>query len=340
MDLGPAPSGQIWRDRHSKQPRSGPPQDLPARASTSFGGQAVIEGVMMRGRHSWGVAVRRPSGEHRPRRLTRSTPAGFAQPLAQAARWSAAWSPSYESLSLGIKALGISANIGLEDADADGATAALTRYRRDGRAPTDRRRSGRRAGAAAAKPPTTGEGRAARLRVEGAGRHGDRRHGHGGGPLRRRPPGGGQVVRRHLRQPLRVQPGGGLIRIVIFLLYIVVISLHPRPAAGVRVPRRRAQGHPRLRGLRPAGRRAGAQSSPPMHPRCGTGFLLLVMVIAVFAVRRRGQAQPALAGAVAHRRHPAHHRHLVRDGHQVGRAGIPTGSSPASCCGRASSCSG
>ena len=29
----------------------------------SYGGQAVIEGVMMRGRHSLAIAVRRPSGD-------------------------------------------------------------------------------------------------------------------------------------------------------------------------------------------------------------------------------------------------------------------------------------
>src|SRR5436190_14130472 len=31
--------------------------------TTLVGGQAVLEGVMMRSRHAWGIAVRKPSGE-------------------------------------------------------------------------------------------------------------------------------------------------------------------------------------------------------------------------------------------------------------------------------------
>ncbi len=78
----------------------------------AFGGQAVIEGVMMRGRHSWGVAVRRPAGDI----------ARVAYPLPPAGsrnmvlRWPVIRGvvALYESLSLGIKALGLSANISLE----------------------------------------------------------------------------------------------------------------------------------------------------------------------------------------------------------------------------------
>ncbi|MFH1834516.1 MAG: DUF1385 domain-containing protein [bacterium] len=83
----------------------------------TFGGQAVIEGVMMRGRRSWGVAVRRPSGGI----------ARMAYPLAPAgARHRLLRLPIvrgvvalYESLSLGVRALGISANIGLEDSNSE-----------------------------------------------------------------------------------------------------------------------------------------------------------------------------------------------------------------------------
>ena len=55
----------------------------------------------------------------------------------------------------------------------------------------------------------------------------------------------------------------------------------PGPAQGVRVSRSRAQAHPRLRGLRPT-RPGFAQKFSTRHPRCGTGFLLLVFVLAVF----------------------------------------------------------
>src|SRR6188768_1840416 len=37
--------------------------DAPTTKDHLYGGQAVIEGVMMRGKDHWAVAVRRPSGE-------------------------------------------------------------------------------------------------------------------------------------------------------------------------------------------------------------------------------------------------------------------------------------
>jgi uncharacterized protein YqhQ len=79
----------------------------------TFGGQAVIEGVMMRGRNSWGLAVRRPSGGI-ARMSYPLDPAGSRHRLLRLpiVRGVVAL---YESLSLGIKALGISANIGLEE---------------------------------------------------------------------------------------------------------------------------------------------------------------------------------------------------------------------------------
>jgi len=83
----------------------------------TFGGQAVIEGVMMRGKHSWGVAVRRPSGGIArvgyPLEVPSARHKVLKLPIVRgvAALW--------DSLSLGVKALGISANIGLEDPNAD-----------------------------------------------------------------------------------------------------------------------------------------------------------------------------------------------------------------------------
>jgi uncharacterized protein YqhQ len=45
----------------------------------SYGGQAVIEGVMMRGRHSLAIAVRRSDGVvlHEENRLCHWTPTGI-----------------------------------------------------------------------------------------------------------------------------------------------------------------------------------------------------------------------------------------------------------------------
>ena len=39
------------------------PAAAPSPASHLYGGQAVVEGVMMRGARHWAVAVRRPSGD-------------------------------------------------------------------------------------------------------------------------------------------------------------------------------------------------------------------------------------------------------------------------------------
>lgn len=88
----------------------------------AFGGQAVIEGVMMRGKRSWSVAVRRPSGGIE--RVSFALPAAternsfYRLPVVRGVV------ALYESLSLGIKALGVSANIGLEEAAAADAEAA------------------------------------------------------------------------------------------------------------------------------------------------------------------------------------------------------------------------
>ena len=61
--------------------------------SQAIGGQAVLEGVMMRGPRNWAVAVRKPDGEHRPR-LALDRPADGAPLGAAAARSSAASSRS------------------------------------------------------------------------------------------------------------------------------------------------------------------------------------------------------------------------------------------------------
>jgi uncharacterized protein YqhQ len=89
-----------------------PPADGACQWEHVFGGQAVMEGVMMRGRYSWGVAVRRPSGDI----------ARFSYPLKSVGeRHRLLKFPVirgvvalFESLTLGVRALGISANVALE----------------------------------------------------------------------------------------------------------------------------------------------------------------------------------------------------------------------------------
>jgi uncharacterized protein YqhQ len=94
------------------------PRDLPV------GGQAVLEGVMMRGVSTWAVAVRKPTaeqledGELSPRESAEGEIEVVTEPLvsfAKAHRWARVpvvrgVVALFESLKIGFKALGISAN--------------------------------------------------------------------------------------------------------------------------------------------------------------------------------------------------------------------------------------
>jgi uncharacterized protein YqhQ len=244
----------------------------------TYGGQAVIEGVMMLGRSSWAIAVRRPSGG-----IARA--AYPLEKLGSRHRWLRlpvirGVVAMYESLSLGIKALGISANIGLEDANVPdaGQDSIITD------APGD-----------APEPP------------DGTGDHGA-----DASPVATTKPGGAPAFGwKELLVTVVVAvvfAGGlfvvvplfvvkyfestfsnqfvfplveGVIRIVIFLLYILVISLLPDLR---RVFMYHGAEHKVIHAYESCGKpdaeRAKAFST--LHPRCGTGFLLLVMVIAVF----------------------------------------------------------
>jgi uncharacterized protein YqhQ len=206
----------------------------------------------MRGRHSWGVAVRRPSGGI-ARVAYPLSPPGANHRLLRLPVVRGAVS-LYESLSLGIKALGISASIGLEDpASASEATT--------------------EAGNDAPEPPSFGwKELAVTVGVAGV-----------------------MAVALFVVVPLVVVKQfestfanpfvfnlvEGLIRIVIFMLYILGISLIPDLR---RVFQYHGAEHKVIHAYESCGRtdpeHAGGQST--LHPRCGTGFLVLVMVIAVF----------------------------------------------------------
>jgi len=236
-----------------------------------FGGQAVMEGVMMRGRHSWGLAVRRPSGDI----------ARFSFPLTSLGdryRWLKfpvlrGVIALFESLSLGVKALGIAANVGLEAAKDEGgaepvaedADSTATVRKSDGS------KGGEKTGPAfgwkeLALTLTIAIALAVGLFIVV--------------PL--------VVVKRFeetFSNPFVFNLVEGLIRIVIFLLYIGGISLIPdlrrvfqyHGAEHKVIHAYEACGHPDAK---------RAEDYPPQHPRCGTGFLLVVMVVAilVFAI--------------------------------------------------------
>ena len=92
-----------------------------------------------------------------------------------------------------------------------------------------------------------------------------------------------------------------------------------RPAARVRVPRRRAQDDLLLRGRACADARERRRSFSRLHPRCGTSFLLIVMIVAIFVFAPHRAAGLVAAGPDPHPRRAADRRHLLRD-HQVGGA--------------------
>src|SRR5713226_4670508 len=75
---------------------------------TTVGGQAVLEGVMMRGPSNWAVAVRKPDGDiaqvHQPIRSPMARHWAFRIPVVRGVIALA------ESLAIGFRALAISAN--------------------------------------------------------------------------------------------------------------------------------------------------------------------------------------------------------------------------------------
>src|SRR3954447_15235631 len=111
-----------------------PQSELPKRIDAPIGGQGVLEGVMMRGVSTWAVAVRKPSpeqladGHHlEPTEAALGEIEVVSEPLVSIVkrhRWLRlplvrGVAALGESLKIGFKALGISANAQIED-DADG----------------------------------------------------------------------------------------------------------------------------------------------------------------------------------------------------------------------------
>ena len=213
-----------------------------------YGGQAVIEGVMMRGRRFWGLAVRQPDGGIVRRSYELSDP-GARFPIL---KWPmirgvlALW----DSMSLGIRALNISANLSLEGTG-------------------------------------TEEEPAPQL---GAREMASRNH----CPVDRR----GVVCRDPLLVARWFGPAlsnailfnlvEGIVRIAIFLAYIVGVSLLPDLR---RVFEYHGAEHKVINAYE-AGRPLEPQSVKAfstLHPRCGTAFLLVVMVLAILVLALVGK---------------------------------------------------
>jgi uncharacterized protein YqhQ len=209
--------------------------------AANIGGQAVLEGVMMRGPSNWAVAVRKPDGDI----------AQVTQPIeSPMKRHKLARLPIVrgvvalgESLAIGFRALAISANYAAQE-EGEG----------DEEVPTELSRGQLFFAFAIAI------GFAIALF---------------------------KVTPALIADALPVDTTGwfviieGLIRVTIFILYLVLISLLPSLR---RVFQYHAAEHKAINALE-----AGDELVPErvqryslIHPRCGTAFLLWVMVIAIF----------------------------------------------------------
>ncbi|HEV8460559.1 MAG TPA: DUF1385 domain-containing protein [Gaiellaceae bacterium] len=215
--------------------------------SQAIGGQAVLEGVMMRGPRNWAVAVRKPDGDI----------AHVARPIDPlAARHWALRLPIVrgvvalgESLAIGFRALSVSANYAAqEEAEGDGEPAEIGRW-------------------ALAFAFLVAIGFAIAIFKVGPAL---------------------------LTDTLPISNGSwfvlveGAVRVTVFILYLVLLSMIPSLR---RVFQYHAAEHKAINAYE-----AGEELTPEItqrhsliHPRCGTAFLLWVMVVSVFVYALLGR---------------------------------------------------
>jgi uncharacterized protein YqhQ len=208
---------------------------------TTVGGQAVLEGVMMRSPGNWAVAVRTPAGAIaqvvRPIESKMARHRWLRLPVVRGVM------ALGESLAIGFRALAISANYAAQEEDADPAEAEKELSR-----------------GALVFAFLIAIGFAVALF---------------------------KVTPGLITEALPIKSGGwfviveGLIRVTIFVVYLSLISLLPDLR---RVFQYHGAEHKAINAYE-----AGEELEPEnvqrfslIHPRCGTAFLLWVMVIAVF----------------------------------------------------------
>src|SRR6266446_4185604 len=210
--------------------------------ASMVGGQAVLEGVMMRGPGNWAVAVRTPSGEIA--QVSKSIDSAMARHRVFRLPVVRGVMALGESLAIGFRALAISANYAAQDKDAVEGEEVETELSRG----------------ALIFAFVIAIGFAIALF---------------------------KVTPGLITEALPIKSGGwfviveGLIRVTLFVAYLALISLLPDLR---RVFQYHAAEHKAINAYE-----AGEELEPEIvqrysliHPRCGTAFLLWVMVIAVF----------------------------------------------------------
>lgn len=226
----------------------------------------------MRGRHSWGVAVRRASGEI-VREAHPLPPAGARN---RVLRWPVIRGvvALYESLSLGVKALQISANIGLEDlAEAENREKAVAME------------ASASAEVAEVERPVAPQSKA----ENDKGLFGKKEMGTTllfsvlvvVGLFVVVPLVAAKAMGDLLANPILFNLFEGVIRLILFIGYLLGVQLIPDLR---RVWEYHGAEHKLIHAYEDCGRPdpVYAQKLSTRHPRCGTGFLLLVFVLAVF----------------------------------------------------------
>src|SRR4051794_32883012 len=213
----------------------------------AIGGQAVLEGVMMRGARNWAVGVRKPGGEIA--RVARSLDPLMARHWALRLPVVRGVVALGESLTIGFRALSVSANYAAqEEEEGDGEPAEIGRW-------------------ALAFAFLVAIGFAVMLFKVGPAL---------------------------LTDLLPISSGGwfviveGLVRVCVFVIYLTVLSFIPSLR---RVFQYHAAEHKAINAYE-----AGEDLTPEItqrysliHPRCGTAFLLWVMVVGVFVYALLGR---------------------------------------------------
>jgi uncharacterized protein YqhQ len=228
------------------QPRM--PDGMPvAGRDAPLGGQAVLEGVMMRGVSTWAVAVRKP--------LPEDAPPGALGEIAVTSEPLVSWAKRHrilrlpvirgvvalgESLKIGFKALGISANAQLEDDEDEEPIGGFTW------------------GLTIAFSLVLAIGLFFVI-----------------------PVGATSLIKDQLGSALLFWLVEGVLRTLIFIGYIVAISRLPDLR---RVFEYHGAEHKTISCYEAGDRLIPARAArySRLHPRCGTSFLLIVMVLAIF----------------------------------------------------------
>jgi uncharacterized protein YqhQ len=216
-----------------------------------IGGQAVIEGVMMKSRRGWTVAVRDPQGEiHVRKEPLPESPAAFRVPFLRGVL------SLYQTLSLGIKALGYSAEkAGESKGEKPLSRSAIT--------------------ATIVFSFLLGIGLFILLPLWVTKLI-------------------GLVFPVVSRESLPFNLVDGIVRVVVFLLYIITIGIWGDMR---RVFEYHGAEHKAIHALEAFGETKGLESGAvkgmsPLHPRCGTSFLLIVMVTSILVFSFIPQSWP------------------------------------------------